>query len=152
MNTLDVLNLLSKPIYDIDGQCFVCAGQFIEDANKEFEKANLSYRFRIVGEWSDERIEAYIQTHPTGTRFAVAWQKEDDMWEYKVVESSTDIDSIRAWLNENAGWELVFAVPNSVHLLLIFKRSANSVEEHSIDEEPLYEWDDMEGKFVPIDD
>ena len=71
MDNLELLELLCRPIYKIDNECSVCARRFIEDANKQFEEANLPYRFRVVGEWSDEKIEVYIQTHTTGTRYAV---------------------------------------------------------------------------------
>ena len=61
---LKLLNLLGKPIYDVDGQCWVCREAFIEQANKIFMENSLPYRFRTVETRSDtglirEYVEAY---------------------------------------------------------------------------------------------
>ena len=63
---LELLNLLGRPIYNVDGGCSHCRGEFIEEANGIFEKEGLPYRFRDVqGEWYTVIVEAYCVTDET---------------------------------------------------------------------------------------
>ena len=50
-----ILEALIPAINKIDGECSVCIKNFIKDANQEFEKSNIWYRYEFTRDKSTRK-------------------------------------------------------------------------------------------------